>query len=158
MCNQNHCLKSNEEEKKKKEKKPYGGRKVGRNGNSKENAVNLSSKVTWLRWEELRCQMGGRGWREVLYPQATRWGMILIPWWGAASVSATIKPVSRHLVVVSQQVLQSCCRLFLRMRSASKAGPSARLSQKEGGRQVPTFPYALEMLLLENQGAPEKLL
>jgi len=44
------------------------------------------------------------------------------------------------------------------MSSASKPGPSARFSQKEGGRWMPTLPDALEKLLPETSGAQRGLL
>lgn len=42
--------------------------------------MNLNSKVAAsLRWEQLRCPMGERGWREVPYPGASRGAMVPQP-------------------------------------------------------------------------------
>lgn len=131
---------------------------MSRNGNSKENAANLSSKVTSFMWEEPRCQMGGRGWREVRCPGASHWGMTPHPTMGHSHCPAQCHHQScssslRSCVMSVWRVLQSCCRLFFRTRYASKAGLGGRLSQREGGTWVPTLSYALEILFLKTSGA-----
>lgn len=131
---------------------------MGRNGNSKENAVNLRSKViASLRWDE------PDGWKGMHYAGASHWcmiphAMVGCSHWPSQCHHQNSSSSPRRCVMSVHWVLQSCCRLFFRTRSASKAGPSARLSQKEGGRWVPTHSYPLEMLLLETSGAQEGLL